>query len=325
MKAFVADRYGGAEVMHLGDLPEPVAARGEVVVSVVASSVNPVDYKVRSGDLRPLSGRRFPRALGTELAGVVAALGPGVSGFAVGDPVYGMSVTALGRDGSHAERVAVPVEALRRKPSHLSFYQAAILPVAALTALHGLRLSGDLAGKALLVHGATGGVGHFALQIARHRGAKITAVCSAANADSARRWGASDVLDYRSWDVARHARSFDAIYDAHGGLGFSVARRLLTREGVYVTPVGLPRVLVRALVQAILHRLGAGQRLLVGNVRSLPEDYAEIEELVREGVVVPHVSRVFSLAEAAAAFRACEGGGVAGKVVVSVAEGVPER
>lgn len=231
MKAFVARQYGTAEVMHLGELPEPVAAKGEVVVAVVASTVNPVDYKVRSGELRPISGRRFPRALGTEFSGTVAALGAGVSGWSIGDAVYGMAVTALGRDGAHAERVAVPAEALRRKPSELSFDLAATLPVAGLTALHGLRLCEDLKGKSLLINGATGGVGHFALQIAHHRGARVTAVCSAANAALAKRWGADEVLDYKAGDITQGNRRFDAIYDAHGHLGFGNARKILTPQG----------------------------------------------------------------------------------------------
>lgn len=318
MKAFVAERYGTAEVMHLGELPEPVAAKGEVVVAVEASTVNPVDYKVRSGELRPISGRRFPRALGTEFSGTVAVLGAGVSGWSIGDEVYGMAVTALGRDGAHAERVAVPAEALRRKPSELSFDLAATLPVAALTALHGLRLCGDLKGKSLLINGATGGVGHFALQIAHHRGARVTAVCSAANAALAKRWGADEVLDYQAGDITQGNRRFDAIYDAHGHLGFGNARKILGPQGIYVTPLGLPKVLAQALWQSVRHRLGAGQQLLIGNVRSLPEDYAELEALIRAGAVQPHVSLALPLTEAAAAFEACERGGLAGKAVIRV-------
>lgn len=318
MKAFVAERYGTAEVMHLGELPEPLAAKGEVVVAVLASTVNPVDYKVRSGELRPISGRRFPRALGTEFSGTVAKLGPGVSGWSIGDEVYGMAVTALGRDGAHAERVAVPAEALRRKPRELSFDLAATLPVAALTALHGLRLCGDLKGNSLLINGATGGVGHFALQIAHHRGARVTAVCSAANAALATRWGADEVLDYKAGDISQGNRRFDAIYDAHGHLGFANARKILSPQGVYVTPLGLPKVLAQALWQSIRHRLGAGQQLLIGNVRSLPEDYAEMEALIRTGAVRPHISLALPLAEASAAFEACERGGLAGKALIRV-------
>lgn len=317
MRAFLADRYGGPEVMRLGDLPEPVAGKDEVVVAVAASSVNPVDWKLRSGMLRFLPGARFPRAYGTEFSGVIHALGPEVQGWNLGEPVYGMSVTALGRQGSHAERVAVPASALRRKPPTLTHEQAGTLSVAALTALHGLRLAGDLSGKSVLVNGATGGVGHFAVQIARARGARVTAVCSAANAETARQLGAHVVLDYRTHNFLGGADRFDVIYDAHGHLDFSKARRAMTPRGCYVTPLGMPLVTLRSLVQNLLGR----QKLHIGNVRAEPRDYAEIEAMIASGAVRPLIGKVFTLEQAAEAFAAQERGGVAGKVVVVVSGG----
>ncbi len=314
MQAYLFDHYGGPEQMHLGELPDPVPGKGEVLVRVRASSVNPVDWKIRAGQLRLLSGRTFPRALGTEFAGDVAALGPGVGGWKVGDPVYGMSVTALGRNGAHAELVAVPASALRRKPDSLPYEQAATIPVAALTALHGLRLAGDLRGKSVLVNGATGGVGHFAVQIAKHRGATVTAVCSAKNAHHAQALGPDRVLDYRTQDFAELPDRFDVIYDAFGAKGFVHARRALGARGVYVTPLGMPAVILRSLWQNLL----GGQKIFIGNVRTKPQDYAEIEAMLASGAVRPLIDRVLPLAQAGEAFAASEGGGVAGKVVISV-------
>ncbi|MBI5610494.1 MAG: NAD(P)-dependent alcohol dehydrogenase [Deltaproteobacteria bacterium] len=314
MQAYVFDNYGGPETMHLGSLPDPVPGKGEVVVRVRASSVNPVDWKIRSGMMRLISGRKFPRALGTEFAGDVAALGPGVVGWSVGDPVYGMSVTALGRNGSHAELVAVSAKALRRKPDFLSYEQAATVPVAALTALHGLRLAGDVNGKAVLVNGATGGVGHFALQIAKFRGATVTAVCSAKNAHHAQALGADRVLDYRAVDFADAPERYDVVYDAFGAKGFASARRALTPDGVYVTPLGMPAVILRSLWQNLVGR----QKLLIGNVRTEQQDYAEIEAMLASGAVRPLIDRVVPLAQAGEAFAASEGGGLAGKVVITV-------
>lgn len=317
MKAYLADRYGGLEVMRLGELPEPVAGKGEAVVAVIATSVNPIDWKLRAGMLRFLPGARFPRAFGTEFSGVIHELGPGVQGWAVGDPVYGISVTALGRQGSHAERVAVPASALRRKPEALSHDDAATLTVAALTALNGLRLCGDLAGKSVLVNGATGGVGHFAVQIAKAKGARVTAVCSAANAPFARELGADAVLDYRVDDVTKRDDKFDVVFDAHGHLGFGAACQVLTPQGRYATPLGEPRVQLRSLVQNLFGR----RKLLIGNVRSEPQDYAEIEGLVASGAVHPHIAREFPLDQAHEAFALQEKGGVPGKVVVRVTPG----
>ncbi len=317
MRAYIADRYGGPEVMHLGDLPEPPLKNGEAVVTVFASSINPVDWKLRDGMLRYLPGVRFPRAYGTEFSGVIQALGAGSQGWAVGDPVYGISVTALGRQGSHAARVAVPLAALRRKPANLTHEQAATLPVAALTALNGLRLAGNVAGKSVLVNGATGGVGHFAVQIAKAKGARVTAVCSAANAEVAKSLGADAVRDYRKHDFTKSQEQFDVFFDAHGGTDFSVARRVMTPRGCYVTPLGMPLVMLRSLVQEVFSK----QKLRIGNVRNLPEDYVEIEALIASGAVTSLIAKVFPLEEAAEAFATQERGGVVGKVVLRVTEG----
>jgi len=169
VKAFLAHSYGGPEVMHIGDVADPVAGRGEVLVAVRASSVNPVDWKVRDGAVRIMTGRRFPKVYGCDLAGVVHAVGHGVTAFSVGDAVYGFTPIMFGKPGAHAEQVAVAAKRLRRLPVGLAFEHAASLPVAALTALNGLRQCGDLTGRTVLLNGATGGVGHFALQIAKAR------------------------------------------------------------------------------------------------------------------------------------------------------------
>jgi len=314
MKAYLIERYGGPEAMRFGDLPEPQPAKGEVLIAVKASSINAVDWKIRAGQLRLLSGSRFPRALGTDFAGVVHSLGAGVTGWAVGDEVYGMSVTALGRPGAHAERVTVPLAALRRKPAGITFEQAAALPVAGLTALHGMRLCGELAGRALFVNGATGGVGHFVVQIAKARGAHVTAACSARNAARALELGATAAIDYRARDFTREDACYDFIYDAYGHLSFNAARRVLRRGGAYVTPLGLPVVFMRSLWQNLIGR----QRLLIGNVRSRPEDYAELEGLVLSKAIRPLIERVLPFAQAAEAYALCEKGGLVGKVVLRV-------
>ena len=317
MKAYLLERYGGPNTMRLGELAEPAARRGDVIVSVRAASVNPVDWKIRSGQLRLLSGRQFPRALGTDFAGIVHALGDDVTGWSSGEEVYGLTLTALGRPGSHAEWLAVPASALRRKPVTLSFEQATSLPVAGLTALNGLRLCGDIRGKAVLVNGATGGVGHFALQIAKAHGARVTAVCRAVHAGKAAELGADEVIDRQTRDFTREGTRYDVIYDAYGLLGFSAARSALTSNGIYVTPLGLPRVVGRSLLQNLFGR----RRLRIGNVRSLPEDYAELERLVLSGAVRPLIEHVFALEQAAEAYRLSEAGGTVGKIVVRM--GVP--
>lgn len=313
MKAFFATAYGGPEVMKLGEMPAPAPRAGEVLVAVKAASVNPVDWKVRRGDTKVLSGRP-PKILGTDFAGTVAALGAGVTGLAVGAAVHGTTRMMFGAQGSHAERLAVPAKRVAPMPAGLSFEEAAALPVAALTAVNGLRRCGGLEGKAVVVVGATGGVGVFAVQIARARGARVTAVCSGRNADRARALGADDVVDYRREDFTRGSRRWDVVFDAHGGLGFQAAARVLSERGVYATTLAGPAAVLRHLWQ----RLAGGRQIALANLRDRPEDYAELAQLVATGAVKPLVARVFPLEQAAEAFAAQEAGGIAGKVVIRV-------
>lgn len=313
MKAFFATAYGGPEVMRLGELPDPAPRAGEVLVAVRAASVNPVDWKVRRGDMKVLSGRP-PRVFGTDFAGTVAALGAGVAGVAAGAAVYGTTRMMLRQQGSHAEKVAVPAKRVAPLPAGLSFEEAAALPVAALTALNGLRRCGDLAGKTVAVVGATGGVGHLAVQIARARGARVTAVCSGRNAERARTLGAEEFVDYRKEDFTRTGRRWDVVFDAHGGLGFQAAARALSERGVYATTLAGPAAVLRHLWQ----RLAGGRQVALANLRDRPEDYAELARLLERGDVKPLVARVFPLEQAAQAFAALEAGGTVGKVVIRV-------
>jgi len=313
MKAFYAERYGGPAVMRLGEQPDPLPRAGEVLVAVRAASVNPVDWKVRASGLHGLSGRP-PKILGTDFAGTVTALGPGTPGPAVGAAVVGTTRMMFRAQGCHAALVAVPAKQVAAMPPGLSAEEAAALPVAGLTALVGLGRCGDLAGKAVVVVGATGGVGHLAVQIARARGARVTAVCSAPNAERARGFGAEDVLDYRAGDFTRGGRRWDVVFDAFGQVGFAAASRVLTARGVYATTLGGPRAFIRLAWQRVV----GGKQLALANMRDRPEDHAELARLVASGAVRPALARVFPLEQAAEAFALAEGGGVVGKVVLRV-------
>ncbi len=314
MKAFYASARGGPAVMGYGELPDPVPGRREVLVRVRASSVNPVDWKVRSGAVRFPGGGRFPRPLGTDFAGVVEKAGAGASGFTPGSRVYGTVLTALGRAGAHAELTAASVSRLRLLPPGLSFIQGAALPVAGLTALDGLRRCGDLAGKTVAVNGATGGVGHLVLQVAKARGAKVTAVCSSGNAETARLLGADEVIDYRAEDITRGGRIFDVFFDTSGHLSFARARPALSPCGTFVTTLPYPTI----ILQSIWRRAIGGPQIALANMRGRPDDYRELEELVLSGRVRPVIDHIFSLEHAAGAFALLEAGGTAGKIVITM-------
>ena len=314
MKAFFITSYGGPEVMRYGELPDPSPARGEVLVAVKAASLNPLDFKIRRGDFRIVTGPRFPKILGSDFAGVVREAGRGAPGFRPGDAVYGSTLLHLRKQGSHAGFIPVAAGRMRPIPEGTSFEEAASLPVAALTALNGLRLCGDLAGRSVLINGATGGVGHFALQIAKARGATVTAVCSARNTDLAGALGADAVIDYTAQDVARIRQEFDIVFDAHAGLGFANAARILVPGGAYANTLPTPALLVHLLWR----KLTGGRRIVAANMRARPGDYAELEILIREGKVRPVIGAVFPLHEASKAFGALEGGHVRGKIVLRV-------
>jgi NADPH:quinone reductase-like Zn-dependent oxidoreductase len=320
MKAFAARGYGGPEVMVLAALPDPEPGPGEVVVDVHAASVNPLDWMLRNGYFRPRSRRDFPRVFGADFAGTVRAVGRGVAGFAPGAAVYGDASPLAGGQGAHAERIVVAASRVHRMPLGLTFEQAAALPTAALTVLDGLWRCGPVRGKHVLVNGACTGVGHFALQIASARGAKVTAVCSQAHAGRAIALGAAEVIDQDQEDFTSWRGLHDVVFDAQGSLDFQEVAGSISRGGHFVTtlpvrPVGLG---------AILRRLLGGPKFVVASPRGRAEDYAELARLVATGRVKPVLASVFPLERAQEAFAVQEAGHSVGKVIIRVGEpGVP--
>ena len=315
MRALYIKSYGGPEVMQIGELPDPRPRRREVVVAIRASSINPVDWKVRSGELKFITGKTFPKTLGSDFAGVVERVGAGVADLSAGNRVYGVTPLMLRKPGAQAERLAVAANRLRRMPDDLPFEIAAALPVGGLTALNGLRQCGDLQGKTVLINGATGGVGHFAVQIAKTRGATVTAVCSERNAGQARALGADVVIDYRKQDFTSGSVRYDIVFDAHGHLTFGAVARVLKGGGAMVTTLPNPALIARSVWQ----RMFGSREIKFRNMRDHPEDYAELERLLAEGSIKPVIEKVVPLAEAVQAYAALEVGGTVGKVVIRIA------
>ncbi|HJX66681.1 MAG TPA: NAD(P)-dependent alcohol dehydrogenase [Polyangia bacterium] len=204
---------------------------------------------------------------------------------------------------------------LRRMPDGMSFELAAALPVAGLTALKGLRECGDLHGKMVLINGGTGSVGHFAVQIAKARGATVTAVCSERNAGRARSFGADVVIDYRKQDFTAGSVRYDVVFDAFGHLKYPDVARVFTDDGTLVTTLPALPLIARAVWQKVV---GGWHRIVLGNLRDHPEDYAELERLLAEGSVKPVIDKIFPLAEAAQAYAALEAGGTVGKVIIRI-------
>jgi NADPH:quinone reductase-like Zn-dependent oxidoreductase len=322
VKAVIQDRYGPPEVLQLVDLPVPEVSDDQVLIAVHAAGVDRGTWHLTTGlpYLLRLSGYGFRRprvpTAGRDVAGTVVAIGSAVTGFAVGDQVFGSC------SGAYAEYACGPASSFIMKPAVLSFEQAAAAPTSAITALAALRTVGGLqAGQAVLVVGASGGVGAFAVQIAHAMGAEVTAVCSSRGVEFVRSLGADAVIDYAKAPLAPE-RKYHLILDIAGGRPLRRLRRLLTGSGTLVivgseTGGRLFGPLGRTL-QALLLSPFVRQRLKGLMAFTNPEGLAALSRLIEAGSVTPVVVKSYSLAEAAQAVRQVGEGGILGKVVLSV-------
>ncbi|MFF0223012.1 NADP-dependent oxidoreductase [Streptomyces sp. NPDC004629] len=305
-KAYVFTRYGGPETEAFTDVARPRPGTAEVLVAVRAAGVNPVDWKLREGLRRPgdVAERAFPAVFGSEVSGVVAEVGEGVTGIAVGDEVFGNTVA-----GGYAEYALLPAAVTAHKPAGLSFTDAATLPVAAATAYDGIRQLDLPTGATLLVTGAGGGVGAAAVQIARSLGVRVVGVAGEGKKDFVESLGAVHVPS--GPDLADRVRTaapdgIDAVYDLVGGEVLTEVAALLTDRTRLIT-AGAPPETVAAL---------GGARVTRARTAAVLDAVAQ---LVLTGVLDPHVTRTFPLEQAAAALRAVEDGHARGKIVIEVA------
>jgi NADPH:quinone reductase-like Zn-dependent oxidoreductase len=318
MKAAVLDGYGGAESFSVREVAAPTVGPGQVLVRVRAGSVNPIDWKIRQGKLRWLLPARFPLVTGYDLAGEVEAVGPEVTRFAPGDAVYGM---ALGRHGgAYAELALARESALAAKPPSLSFEEAAVVPMAGLTALQALRDLGELAaGERLLVNGGSGGVGHFAVQLGAALGARVTAVASGRNQDFLRELGAETVFDYERQDFTREEGEYDVVFDVASTRDYRACDYVLAEDGgVYVATLPSPSRVFWAVLTGLGRPLGGRRRAGIVSVRPRAADLDLLAHLIAQGKLRPVVAEAFPLEELGRAQAAAERG-VRGKVAVSVA------
>jgi NADPH:quinone reductase-like Zn-dependent oxidoreductase len=320
VKAIVRETYGPPDVLHLEEVPLPIVGDGDVLVRVQAASANAADWHLLRGTPLPfrlVAGLRTPRfkIIGNDIAGCVEAVGRNVTGFRPGDEVFG-ELSRCGF-GAYAEFAAAPEKALALKPANLSFEEAAAIPTAGCTALQGLRQGRIEQGRRVLINGASGGVGTFAVQIARTFGTEVTAVCSTRNVDAVRSIGADHVLDYTRDDFAASGQRYDLILAANGDRSIWDYRRALTADGAYVMTGGSTRQLTDALLFGPLLSIG---RQKLGNVLVKPSqaDLLFLKELCEAGKVRPVIDRRFPLSEVPAAVRYVEDGHARGKVVITI-------
>lgn len=317
MKAITYTRYGPPSVLQLTEVAKPVPPDGQLLVRVRAASANPADWHTMRGApflARLVNGLFKPRnpRLGLDLSGQVEALGSAVTGFQPGDEVFGC--LAVDEMGSFAEYVCLPPKRIAIKPAGLTFEQAAAVPLAAFTALQGLRDKGRIqAGQKVLVNGASGGVGSFAVQIAKSYGTEVTGVCSTRNLELVRSLGADRVIDYTARDFTRDGSRYDLIFDAVGNHTVSDLRRALSPGGICAVAgfTSLP-----LLFQTML--LGGKDVGLMQTARPDQADLLILKGLLKAGKLIPLVDRSYPLAETPAAIAYLETGHARGKVVITL-------
>ena len=317
MRALRYDRYGSPDVLHVAEIPEPTPAAGEAKVRVRAASLNPLDWKIRAGHVRliPLF-RGPPRGIGSDFAGEIVGIGGGAGLRHVGERVFG-SIVPFPRHGALAEFVVVAVDRVAPLPESLDFEHAAALPIAGGTALQALvDQTRVTTGQRVLITGAAGGVGHFAVQVAKHRGAHVVGVCSDANVEFVRRLGADEVIDYAREDFTRRDDRFDVVFDAAGASSFAAARRVLADAGCYVNTGGDAAAVVSTVAAAVYARLASRQRAIPFMLDSSAKLLTRLAALAHERVLRPHIERTIALEDVADAMRAMETGHGRGKIVV---------
>ena len=307
MKRVQYSRYGGPEALRLDEVERPEPRRGQIRIQIVAAGANPMDWKIRNGEIRMMSGFRFPRGLGHDYAGVVDAVGPDVKRLKIGDEVFG--ATGLSEAGTFAEYLVTAERNAALKPSSLSFEQAGALTIVGVTAWTALVDKAKLrAGQSVFITGCLGGVGRVAVQLARMRGAEVAGSCSASTLGEARVLGVGEAVDYRTFDVATWQGRFDVVFDTVGTLSLSQCAAMLKPGGVALHIVPTARKVIGSL-------FSSRQHVLFGN--PTPDCIAGVTAAAAQGNLAPAIGRVAPLSEAISAIIELERTGLPkGKLVI---------
>jgi NADPH:quinone reductase-like Zn-dependent oxidoreductase len=311
MKAIVYEKRNSPQVLALHEVARPIPGEGQVLVKIMSVSINAADYRSMSMGIIPKS-----KIFGADVAGVVEAVGSNARLFKVGDAVFG-DLSGAGFGGL-AEYVAAPEDVFALKPAGVPFDQAAAVPMAALTALQGLRDEGKIQpGMNVLIYGAGGGVGTFAVQLAKYFRTQVTAVCSPDNAELIRSLGADSVIDYTTEDITQSGKKFDLVLGVNGNQPLRAYQRLLAPKGIFVMVGGALSQVLKSMVFGPLMSLGS-QKMRLLRAKPSPKDLAFVIRLVDEGRIRPVIDRTYPLHETADAMDYLRQGHVRGKVVISI-------
>jgi NADPH:quinone reductase-like Zn-dependent oxidoreductase len=311
MKAVVIRRYGATDVLQYEELEQPQIQPDQLLVRVYASSVNPIDWKTRKGMLSLLTGNKFPMILGFDVAGEVVAVGSQVTRFQVGDAIYGSTKFP---GGAYAEFAAIPENLAALKPTNLSYEEAATVPLAAMTALQSLRDLGHiLPRQKVLINGAAGGVGIFAVQITKALDAEVTGVCSTRNLEFVKSLGADRVIDYTQQDFTSEKIQYDIIFDVVAKRSLADCKKVLKPNGIFVSTLPNPDILIQGFFSMFL----PGQKAKLILEKPNAQDLVYLKELIETGKVRTVIDRTYPLQELAAAHTYSESERAVGKIAIS--------
>jgi NADPH:quinone reductase-like Zn-dependent oxidoreductase len=310
MKAVQIRSYGHVDALEVNNVERPSPGKGQVLVEVYASSINPFDHKVREGLAQRMFKLNFPATLGFDVAGVVVGLGPGVTSFHVGDKVYGEAAVWAGGSGAYAEFANAPINLIAKMPNNVGFGEAAALVMTGVSAVQGLVDHMKLeAGRKILIHGGAGGIGTFAIQIAKRIGAYVATTATGAGIALVRKLGADEVIDYKAKAFDEVLTGYDFVFDTVGGDTYTRSYKVLRKGGVIVSMLLQPD-------EKLMKQYGVNA--IAQGTQVTPARLDTLREFVEEGALTVHVDKTFPLERIKEAFEAKENGKVLGKIVIEM-------
>ena len=313
MKAIAYQQFGNIEVLQTVEELKPDIQSTQVLVKVKAVSINPLDWKLRKGEMKLMSGSKFPRRPGADFSGTIEAVGESVTNFKKGDEVFGVVKNPM-KEGALAEYIAVPSTNIWKKPAQLNFPQAAAVPIVGAAAAMALKKMGNIyPGTQILVNGATGGFGMFLLQLLKHTGAITTAVTNTSAMNAARKWGANQVIDYTKDNVLSQEITYDIIIDLSGKMGYESAKQIMKSKALFLNPTPRPIEILTSLVKNLFTRKKHITLLTAPSKKNMDL----LINAIDKGLQI-EVNKVFQLAQTKEAYRYAEKGGYIGKVVIEI-------
>jgi NADPH:quinone reductase-like Zn-dependent oxidoreductase len=313
MKAIAYHKFGNPGVLQTIEEPTPAIKGHQVLVKVKAFSINPMDWKIRKGEMTLMSGSKFPKHTGTDFAGIVEEVGSSVIGIKKGDEVFGV-IENMMKEGASAEYVALTSSLVWKKPSNISFAQAASIPVVGTAAVTALEKMGNISSQTnILINGATGGFGMFLLQLLKQRGANITAVTGSNGTEIAKKWGANAVIDYTQKNVLSQKATYDIVVDLSGKMGYTNAKQIMKSKAIFLNPTPKP---IEIPISLFTNLFSAKKHIVI--LSSPSTKYTDVLlSAVQNGLEI-EVNKVFPFAGHKGAYQYAEQGGYVGKVAVEI-------